>query len=329
MGEPNVALLGYGYWGKNLARNLHEMGVLKLVCDPSEEARQRFQGQISSVGVEESFERVLTNPSVKAIVLATPAETHFHLAADALRNGKDVFVEKPLALNAVEGAELCDLAEKNDRILMVGHLLEYHPAVEAMKSLVSEGKLGCINYIYSNRLNFGKVRTEENALWSFAPHDVAVILRLAGRLPESVQCSGGEFLPSGLADVTLSSLRFSDNLRAHIFVSWLNPFKEQKLVVTGAERMAVFDDTSSERLLLYDQRVDFEKDLPILKKGGANSIPLPDLEPLRVECEHFVSCIKQREKPLTDGESGLRVLHVLEACQESLENDGRRIFLNG
>ena len=211
---------------------------------------------------------------------------------------------------------------------MVGHLLEYHPAVEAMKSLIHKGELGEVNYIYSNRLNFGKIRTEENALWSFAPHDVAVILRLAGGLPESVQCSGGEFLSSGVADVTLSSLRFSNNLRAHIFVSWLNPFKEQKLVVTGAERMAVFDDTSTEKLLLYDQRVDFEKDLPVLKKGGANSIPLPDVEPLRAECEHFVSCIKQRKKPLTDGESGLRVLQVLEACQESLENDGQRVFLN-
>ena len=328
MSEPNVALLGYGYWGKNLARNLHEMGVLKLVCDPSGEARKRFQGQISSVGVEESIEHVLTNPSIKAIVLATPAETHFQLATDALKSGKDVFVEKPLALKASEGAELCELAKKNGRILMVGHLLEYHPAVEAMKSLVSEGELGGINYIYSNRLNFGKIRTEENALWSFAPHDVAVILRLAGRLPESVQCSGGEFLSTGLADVTLSSLSFSSNLKAHVFVSWLNPFKEQKLVVTGTKRMAVFDDTSAEKLLLYDQRVDFEKDLPVLKKGGENSIQLPDVEPLRAECEHFVSCIKKREKPLTDGESGLRVLQVLEACQESLENDGQRVFLN-
>ena len=328
MSEPNVALLGYGYWGKNLARNLHEMGALKLVCDPSGEARKRFQGQISSVGVEESFEHVLTNPSVEAIVLATPAETHFHLAADALRNGKDVFVEKPLALKASEGAELCELAEQNDRVLMVGHLLEYHPAVEAMKSLVSEGKLGDINYIYSNRLNFGKVRTEENALWSFAPHDVAVILRLAGRLPESVQCSGGEFLSTGLADVTLSSLSFSSNLKAHIFVSWLNPFKEQKLVVTGAKRMAVFDDTCTDKLMLYDQRVEFEQDLPVLKKEGTDNIPLPEVEPLRAECEHFVTCVKQRRKPLTDGESGLRVLQVLEACQDSLENDGRRVFLN-
>jgi len=329
MSEPSVALLGYGYWGKNLARNLHEMGVLKTVCDPSGKARERFQEQISSVAVEASMDNVLQDPNLKAIVLATPAETHFRLAAEAMRNGKDVFVEKPLALRAAEGVELCDLARKLGRILMVGHLLEYHPAVEAMKSLIHKGELGEVNYIYSNRLNFGKIRTEENALWSFAPHDVAVILRLAGGLPESVQCSGGEFLSSGVADVTLSSLRFSNNLRAHIFVSWLNPFKEQKLVVTGAERMAVFDDTSTEKLLLYDQRVDFEKDLPVLKKGGANSIPLPDVEPLRAECEHFVSCIKQRKKPLTDGESGLRVLQVLEACQESLENDGRRIFLNG
>ena len=328
MSEPSVAVLGYGYWGKNLARNLHEMGVLKPVCDPSGKARERFQEQISSVAVEASMDNVFQDPNLKAIVLATPAERHFRLAAEAMRNGKDVFVEKPLALRAAEGVELCNLARKLGRILMVGHLLEYHPAVKAMKSLIHKGELGEVNYIYSNRLNFGKIRTEENALWSFAPHDVAVILRLAGGLPESVQCSGGEFLSSGVADVTLSSLRFSNNLRAHIFVSWLNPFKEQKLVVTGAERMAVFDDTSAEKLLLYDQRVDFEKDLPVLKKGGANSIPLPDVEPLRAECEHFVSCIKQRKKPLTDGESGLRVLQVLEACQESLENDGQRVFLN-
>jgi len=326
--KTNICVIGAGAWGVNHISSLLSLGVNVSCVDINKTKEKEIKKLFPHVNffssVSDTFEF-----GFDGYIVSTPPSTHCELAKIILSMRKPVLVEKPLALSFSEAKEIKSALIKNNGKLMVGHLLLFHPAIIKIKEMIKKNEIGKIQYVYSNRLNLGKVRKEENVFWSFAPHDVAVILRLAGRLPESVQCSGGEFLPSGLADVTLSSLRFSDNLRAHIFVSWLNPFKEQKLVVTGAERMAVFDDTSSERLLLYDQRVDFEKDLPILKKGGANSIPLPDLEPLRAECEHFVDCIKQREKPLTDGESGLRVLQVLEACQESLENDGRRIFLNG
>jgi len=324
---PRIALLGCGYWGKNLARNLHELGVLKRVCDPSEAARQIAQKKAPGVDISDSFACALEDSNVDGVVIATPAETHFELASRALETGKDVFVEKPLALNAAEGQRLCQLAREQDRILMVGHLLEYHPAVEHLKGMTEKGEFGKLRYIYSHRLNFGKIRTEENALWSFAPHDVAVILRLTGEMPQEVHCTGGNYLTPGLADVTMSVLKFESGARAHIFVSWLNPFKEQKLVVTGSERMAVFNDVSEDKLILYEQRVDFQGAQPLLRNQGTERVELPDAEPLRKECEHFLHCIEHRQQPLTDAESGVRVLQVLEACQESMDLNGQSVIL--
>ena len=212
---------------------------------------------------------------------------------------------------------------------MVGHLLEYHPAVLRLRQLIAEGALGRVNYIYSNRLNFGKIRTEENALWSFAPHDIAVILRLAGSLPIQVTCVGGSYVTPNLADVTVSCLQFSSGLRAHVFVSWLNPFKEQKLVVVGDRRMAVFNDMAepSAKLVLYDQRVDLANRQPILQKGEMEAVAVAPDEPLRLECEHFVECVRTRKQPLTDVSNGLAVLRVLEGCQTSLQLNGRPIVL--
>ena len=213
---------------------------------------------------------------------------------------------------------------KQDRILMVGHLLEYHPAVLKLRELIDSGELGKINYVYSNRLNFGKVRTEENALWSFAPHDVAVILRLLGQSPIEVSASGGAYLTKGIADVTVSNLRFSDHSRAHIFVSWLHPYKEQRLVVVGDQKMAIFNDVNpfGEKLCIYPQSVEFDGTLPILKKEDAEFIEHANTEPLREECAHFLECMKSRNKPLTDAQSGIEVLKVLHACQESIEQNG-------
>jgi predicted dehydrogenase len=221
-----------------------------------------------------------------------------------------------------------DAAEKHGRILMVGHLLEYHPAVLKLRELLTEGALGKVNYIYSNRLNFGKIRTEENALWSFAPHDIAVILRLFQEMPIEVTCVGGTYVTPNLADVTVSCLHFASGRRAHVFVSWLNPFKEQRLVVVGDKQMAVFNDVSKdEKLVLYNQRVEMDNRQPVLQKGESQNVVLPPDEPLRQECEHFLHSIKTRKAPLTDAASGIQVLKVLQACQVSLQLNGRPVLL--
>ena len=232
-----------------------------------------------------------------------------------MRAGKDVFVEKPMALSISDAEAMQRVANETERILMVGHLLEYHPAALKLRELIDSGELGKINYIYSNRLNFGKVRTEENALWSFAPHDVAVILRLMGQSPVEVSASGGAYLNKDIADVTVSNLRFSDNSRAHIFVSWLHPYKEQRLVVVGDQKMAIFNDVNpfGEKLHIYPQSVEFDGTLPILKKEEAEFIQHANTEPLQEECAHFLDCMKSRKQPLTDAQSGIEVLKV-PAC---------------
>jgi len=324
---PRIALLGCGYWGKNIARNLHELGALKMVCDPSDDGRSKAREMAPGVDVVSDFKGAFLNEDIKGVAIATPAETHFDLASCALEAGKDVFVEKPLALSAAEGQCLSQLARDRNRILMVGHLLEYHPAVEHLKGMTEKGELGKLRYIYSHRLNFGKIRTEENALWSFAPHDVAVILRLTGEMPQEIHCTGGSYLTPGLADVTMSMFKFESGIRAHIFVSWLNPFKEQKLVVTGSERMAVFNDMSEAKLVLHEQRVDFQGAQPLLRNEGTQTVELSDAEPLSKECAHFLYCIESRQQPLTDAESGVRVLKVLEACQESMDLNGQSVML--
>jgi len=324
-----IGVLGCGHWGQNLVRNFASLGALAAVCDPNEMGRQRAAELAPAVPVTEHYDAVLADPNIHAVVIATPAETHFALASDALEHGKDVFVEKPLCVHYAQGCALHRLAEKTGRILMVGHLLEYHPAVLRLRQLMAQGDLGRTSYIYSNRLNFGKVRTEENALWSFAPHDVAVILRLVGEEPIEVTCCGGSYITPNLADVTISCLHFRTGLRAHIFVSWLNPFKEQKLVVVGDRKMAVFNDVSKdEKLVLYHQRVDLNERQPVLRESGAEIIPIASDEPLRLECQTFLDSILTRRPPLTDSKSGASVLRVLEACQISLQLNGRPILVS-
>jgi predicted dehydrogenase len=324
-----VGVLGCGHWGQNLVRNLANLGALAAVCDPDSKSRQRATELAPEVPALERYEAVLADPDIDAIVIATPAETHFTLASEALEHGKDVLVEKPLCVHYTQGCALHRLAEKTGRILMVGHMLEYHPAVLRLRQLMAQGDLGRTSYIYSNRLNFGKVRTEENALWSFAPHDVAVILRLVGEEPIEVTCCGGSYITPNLADVTISCLHFRTGLRAHIFVSWLNPFKEQKLVVVGDRKMAVFDDVSrDEKLVLYHQHVDLNERQPVLQRNGAEIIPIAAGEPLRAECERFLESVLTRRPPLTDSRSGVSVLRVLEACQISLQLNGRPIQIS-
>jgi UDP-2-acetamido-3-amino-2,3-dideoxy-glucuronate N-acetyltransferase len=267
---------------------------------------------------------------VNAIVIATPSPTHAPLALQALAGGKDVLVEKPMALTVTEGEQLVDTARRWSRVLMVGHVLEYHPAIRRLQSLMSEGALGRVRYLYSNRLNLGRIRTEENVLWSFAPHDVAILLRLLGAMPQELNCHGGIYLRDGIPDVTLTNLRFASGVQAHIFVSWLHPFKEHRLVVVGDRHMAVFDDTRpwSEKLVLYPYRVDWLGGQgPTAQDDKAISVPLEEVEPLRAECEHFLHCVVTREQPLTHGACGLQVLRILESAQQSLEQGGRTVRL--
>src|SRR5438876_1150656 len=313
-----VAVVGVGYWGKNLARNFHELDALEVLCDPDGSVEAACKHNYGNARFHPDFREVLSDPCVDAVALATPAVDHFEMAKAALEAGKDVFVEKPLAMDVKHGECLVKLAEEKRRILMVGHILRYHTAVVKLKQLIQGGELGQIHYLYSNRLNIGKIRTEENILWSFAPHDISVMLSLLGEMPARVSSQGGAYLNRGIFDVTLSQFDFPSGVQAHIFVSWLHPVKEQRLVVVGSNKMAVFDDTSDHKLVLYPHKVEWKNRVPTAVKAEGEIIALENREPLRAECQHFLDCVGSRISPVSDGAEGLRVLRVLDACQRSL-----------
>lgn len=323
-----VAVIGAGEWGLNYLRVLKDLGVLGAVCEIDEERRSRVAQLYPNLLVTASLDVILRNSGVSAVVIATPPASHYRIARECLLAGKDVLVEKPLALGVAEGEDLVQRAIEGNRILMVGHLLQYHPAFVRLKELVASGQLGTIQYLYSNRLNFGKIRVEENILWSFAPHDISMMLSLVGEMPEEVAAYGSSYLNHGVADVTVTNFRFASGVHAHIFVSWLHPFKEQKLVVVGDQRMAVFNDTTSkDKLLIYPHKINWAEKIPNAQKAEAESIPFEMTEPLKEECLHFLDCVKTRKRPRTDGEEGLSVLEVLTACQRSLEKGGERVRL--
>jgi UDP-2-acetamido-3-amino-2,3-dideoxy-glucuronate N-acetyltransferase len=321
-----VGLAGCGYWGRNLARNLHQMGHLAAVCDPSAKILKDVKATYKGVRTCSKIEDLLGDAKIKAVAIAAPAAQHYDVARKALLAGKDVFVEKPLALRVPEAEELVELAARKKRILMIGHILEYHPAIQKLKDFVDSGELGDIHYIYSNRLNLGKVRQEENILWSFAPHDISVILLLTGAMPVWASTSGESYLQHDVADVTMTTLAFPGKARAHIFVSWLHPFKEQKLVVIGSRKMAVFDDVVKEgKLKIFDKGIEWKNGQPVTRQTAESTLFFPETEPLREELAHFVDCVRSRKKPRTDGENGLRVLRVLDACQRSVESNGQPV----
>ncbi|MFC1888908.1 Gfo/Idh/MocA family protein [Thermodesulfobacteriota bacterium] len=328
MTEPMVAVVGCGYWGKNLARNFYQLGALKAICDMDPQILE-VQGRLCP-GVEtgSDYEAVLAREDIAGVVIATPAEMHFKMVVQALEAGKDVFVEKPMALMYSEGDELVRLAEVKGRILMVGHVLLYHPAIVALKETVDAGEIGDVHYIYSTRLNLGKVRREENILWSFAPHDISIILLLLKELPISVSAHGGNYLQEAVTDVTVTTMEFTGGARGHIFVSWLHPYKEQKLVVVGSEKMAVFDDVERERKLrIMDKGIRWVNGQPEARQVSETTIYLPEAEPLRIECRHFLDCVRDRKAPTSDGRSALDVLKVLNASQTSMEQGGRLVDL--
>jgi len=316
---PRIAVVGCGYWGKNLVRVFAELGALAALVDahqPTVEALVAKHG-----GRAVTLEAALADPEIAAVAIAAPAALHHTLAKRALQAGKHVFVEKPLALEIGEARELCELAERLDRRLMVGHLLQYHPAFLELKELVREGRLGRLQYLYSNRLNLGKIRREEDILWSFAPHDLSMILSLVGSEPHEVAAVGGYYLHQTIADVTTTQLSFPGGERAHVFVSWLHPFKEQKLVIVGSDAMAVFDDGEAwaRKLLLYPHKVAWKDNLPVAAKAEAIPVEVPQDEPLRQECGHFLDCVRSGATPRTDGREGLRVLSVLQRASQSLK----------
>ncbi len=327
MSEPKVAVVGCGRWGKNIARNLHELGALGAIVE-IDGTQAREQAEHYGVPIYHTMQEALEGAGIEAVAVASPAELHAPLALAALELGLDVFVEKPMATRVPDGEQMIRKAAEGRRILMVGHLLEYHGAVRKLKELVDSGELGRIEYAYSNRLNMGRVRQEENALWSFAPHDVAVMLLLMNQMPLQVTAVGGSYLQPNIADVTVTNLLFDGGVRAHIFVSWLHPFKEQKLVILGTKRMAMFNDVVPDnKLVLFDRHIETVEGELVAHRVEGEPVPYDQVEPLRQESRHFLECVRTRRTPRTDGWNGLRVLAVLQASQRSIQVNGEPVML--
>jgi len=313
---PRIGLIGLGHWGKNILRNLYELGAVDKACDLNPQTIEERKRDFPDADYVILPEKILSDPAIDAVVIATPAATHHELALRALKAGKDVFVEKPMALNTIDGMELIAAARDQKKILMVGHILQYHPAVLKLKDLIVSGELGKINYVYSNRLNIGRLRVEENVIWSFAPHDISVILSLLGEEPLKAEYFKAEYISRDIPDVTLSMLEFNNGVKAHIFVSWLHPFKEHKLIVVGSKAMAVFDDLSDEKLTIYPHTIAWENgNVPVAHKAKHYNVEIEKKEPLKEELRHFIDCVLNRTTPRTDGEEGLRVLKVLEGSE--------------
>jgi predicted dehydrogenase len=320
----SVGVVGLGYWGPNLARNFDRLpgGELTWLCDASEDALERVGAGFPSARTTTSLDDLLADESLDAVVVATPVPTHAEIATRVLAAGKHCFVEKPLGRSEEEAESVVEAARAAGRVLMVGHLLEYHPGIEGLSELVESGELGDLRYIYSNRLNLGKHRQDENALWSLGAHDVSVILRLAGEEPYECRAVGESYVKEGVEDVVFAFMRFESGLTAHMHLSWLDPHKERRFTVVGSKRMATFDDMELERkLTVYDK--GFDEDYSsygeyIARSGDVFSPRVPNEEPLRIECRHFLDCVRDGSEPRSGGESGLRVVRVLERLQRSL-----------
>lgn len=330
--SKNVAVVGIGRWGKNLARNFFQLDVLHSICDMNESLLDEAQKLYpDDVHLTSNYHAVLENPVIKRVVIAAPAILHYKLAKEALLAGKDVYVEKPFCMDISEGEELHKMAEERELILMVGHLLQYHPCIQKLQNMVATEAIGKLQYIVSNRLNLGSIRIEENALWNFAPHDISVILSLnENRLPQEVRCIGSALVNKGVEDMSLTTLQFEGEVKAHIYVSWLNPFKEQKLTVVGSSGMIVFDDTLpwQDKLSYYPNYLRWiDESHAVINPVTLEKIIVPEAEPLREECSHFIKCCNERQTPRTDSLEGLRVLRVLQAAQESMRLNGEASLL--
>lgn len=322
--DKNIALIGAGNWGKNHLRNLYNMGVLHSVLELSDEIINERKDEYSDLDFTKSDTDILSNPNIQGVVIAAPANLHYKLAKKFLLAGKDVLVEKPMSLHSGEGRELVEIASKEGKILMVGHILQYHSSVIKLKEIIDSGELGNIRYIYSNRLNIGKLRAEENVLWSFAPHDISLILMfLNGEEPAEISAFGGAYINRNIFDTTITTLDFLSGVKGHIFVSWLHPFKEQKLVVVGSKKMAVFDDLTEEKLFIYPHKIEIENgNIPVAHKADFEIIEHEKKQPLEEELKHFMMCMRTGEDPRTDGNEGLKVLKILESAGRKLDREG-------
>jgi predicted dehydrogenase len=315
--KKNIAVVGCGHWGKNLVRNFSELGALCSISDPNSEIADQYTSQYNVK--KYSFTEIINDPNIKGVVLAVPAHLHASMAIESMNKNKNVFVEKPLGMNEAEAEAMIATAKKNKVRLMVGHLLQYHPIFKTIREHVGEGKIGEINYIYSNRLSFGKVRTEEDVIWSFAPHDISMILSLTGQEPEYVSTNATSILQKKIADTATIHLQFKSGLKSHISVSWLHPYKEHKLVIVGQSAILVFDDTKSwhEKLALYPFNVVSSNNLINLQNSGSLYGNVMEEETLIIECKHVINVVEKDMHLLTDGAEGLRVLKVLTAASRS------------
>lgn len=318
-GDMSVAVIGCGYWGKNLVRDFHKLGALSAIADNDDEQAKAMASQYDVPAMD--IEQILADGSIKGIVIAAPAEYHAELAMRGFSAGKHVYVEKPISLSIEDAEAMIEASKKADRILMVGHLLQYHPIFLKLKAMVADGELGKLRYIYSRRLSLGKLRTTENVLWSFAPHDISMILTLAGEEPSEIQGTAGNFLQDKISDFASVHMSFPNGIKAHIDVSWLNPFKEQRLVVVGDKGMVEFCDSEPEwenKLKLYRHEAYIEDGQPVVRKAEAECITVEQDNPLANECRHFLRFMANNETPFTDGQEALAVLKVLragDACQ--------------
>jgi len=325
-----IGVVGYGYWGKNLVRNFSQLKEVQIVCVADKNSKNIDLLRVNHPGINSTQDMmdIIKDPGIDAVVVATPAISHFEVAKLCLENKKHVFVEKPLALTVEDGEELVRLSRKNKRIMMVGHLMEYHPAVRKLKEYIVNGDLGEIYYLYSQRVNLGKVRIDENALWSLAPHDISMILFLLDSYPEEVSATGESYLNKKIEDVIFFTLRFPSRIIAHIHVSWLDPDKIRKLTVVGSRKMAVFDDMSlHEKIKIFDKGVP-SHDALSLRFGDIHIPALDASEPLKNECQHFIECIREGREPLSNGADGLRVLKILCMAQKSLKAGGKPFRLS-
>ena len=315
--KKNIAVVGCGYWGKNLVRNFYELEVLSSICDPDTETANKYASQYNVKN--SSFIEIINDLNIKGVVLAVPAPLHASMAIEAMNKGKHVFVEKPIAMNETEAELMITTAKKNNVKLMVGHLLQYHPIFKTIRKIVNADEIGKLNYIYSNRLSFGKIRTKEDIIWSFAPHDISMILSLAGQDPEFIITKSTSIIQKNIADTATIHMEFKSGLKSHISVSWLHPYKEHKLVVSGKSAMLVFDDTKpwNEKLAIYPYEVVSSKGIINLKKSDVKYLEVSEEEPLKNECQDFIDVVEKNIKPMTDGDEGLRVVKVLSAASKS------------
>lgn len=337
--DVRTAMVGCGYWGANLLRNFAQLSDLRVCCDLSSAVREKVARQYPDARVTDSYQSVLDDPSVEAVVLATPAKLHAEMAVAALEAGKHVFVEKPLALSVADAEMVVETADRTGRIAMVGHLLEYHPAVEYVKELIDAGELGEVYYCYTQRVNLGKLRFDENALWSLAPHDISILLYLMDEEPEEVEAAGQAFLQPGIEDVVFVTLKFASGRIAHLHVSWLDPHKERRITVVGSRKMVVFDDMEPrEKVKVFDKGLDRHR------SEGEAAVPEPNLfapregdilspriggqEPLALECVEFLRAVRTGEPPRSDARDGLRVVRVIERAQAAL-SAGRLVYSGG